>query len=93
MLKLIYFFLLSNQSLNGSLKLALFVFCLLSSLRRLEELQSQIAEEKEKTAHLNEQLLQEQSRKEQELKETRDEHQSQISSLQEKIAKLVSVVH
>lgn len=56
-------------------------------------MQSQIAEEKEKTAHLNEQLLQEQSRKEQELKETRDEHQSQISSLQEKIAKLVSVVH
>lgn len=43
-------------------------------------------------AHLNEQLQQQQSHKEQELKETRDTHQSQISSLQEKIVNLVSVV-
>lgn len=43
-------------------------------------------------AHLNEQLQQELSRKDQELKETRDAHQSQISSLQEKIASLVSHV-
>ncbi len=43
-------------------------------------------------AHLNEQLQQEQSRKEQELRETRDTHQSQISSLQEKIANLVSAI-
>lgn len=43
-------------------------------------------------AHSKEQLQQEQSRKEQELKETRDAHQSQISSLQEKIANLVSIV-
>lgn len=51
-----------------------------------------MAEEKEQVAHLNEQLQQEQSRKEQELKETRDTHQSQIISLQEKIANLVSIV-
>ena len=43
-------------------------------------------------AHLNEQLQQEQSRKELELKETRDTHQSQITSLQEKITTLVSIV-
>lgn len=55
-------------------------------------MQSQVAEEKEKVAHLNEQLQQEQSRKEQELKETRDAHQSQISTLQEKIVTLVSIV-
>lgn len=40
-------------------------------------------------AHSNEQLQQEQSRKEQELKETREAHQSQISNLEEKIANLV----
>lgn len=55
-------------------------------------MQSQLAEEKEKVAHLNEQVQQEQSRKEQELKQTRDTHQSQISSLQEKIADLVSII-
>ncbi|XP_035514473.1 CAP-Gly domain-containing linker protein 1 isoform X5 [Morone saxatilis] len=65
---------------------------LIQKERRLEELQSQLAEEKEKAAHLNEQLQQEQSRKEQELKETRDKHQSQISSLQEKIANLENTV-
>lgn len=43
-------------------------------------------------AHLNEQLQQELSRKDQELKETKETHQSQISSLQEKIVKLVSHV-
>ncbi len=43
-------------------------------------------------AHLNEQLQQEQSHKEQELKDTRDKHQSEISSLQEKITHLVSIV-
>lgn len=40
-------------------------------------------------AHSNEQLQQEQSRKEQELKETREAHQSQISNLEGKIANLV----
>ena len=79
---------LSNLSLSILLKYFLF----LSSLRRLEELQSQLSEEKEKAVHLNEQLQQEQSRREQELKETRDTHQSQISSLQDKIANLVSIV-
>ncbi|XP_076586254.1 CAP-Gly domain-containing linker protein 1 isoform X5 [Chaetodon auriga] len=65
---------------------------LIQKERRLEEFQSQLAEEKEKVAHLNEQLQQEQSHKEQELKETRDAHQSQISSLQEKIVNLEKTV-
>ncbi|CAJ1068185.1 CAP-Gly domain-containing linker protein 1 isoform X5 [Xyrichtys novacula] len=60
--------------------------------RRLEELQNQLTEEKEKVAHLNEQVQQEQSRKEQELKETKDTHQTQINSLQEKIASLEKTV-
>uniref|UniRef100_A0A1A8QSR9 CAP-Gly domain-containing protein n=1 Tax=Nothobranchius rachovii TaxID=451742 RepID=A0A1A8QSR9_9TELE len=61
---------------------------LLQKERRLEELQNQLAEEKERVAHLNEQLQQELSNKEQELKETKDAHQSQINSLQEKMANL-----
>ncbi|XP_022613366.1 CAP-Gly domain-containing linker protein 1 isoform X3 [Seriola dumerili] len=65
---------------------------LIQKERRLEELQSQVAEEKEKVAHFNEQLQQEQSRKEQELKETRDAHQSQLRSLQEKITTLEKAV-
>lgn len=70
------------------------VWCLffVLSLRRLEELQSQLSEEKEKVAHSTEQLQQEKSRKAQELMETRDAHQSQISGLQETIANLVSIV-
>lgn len=43
-------------------------------------------------AHLNEQMQQEQSHKEQELKESRDTYQTEISSLQEKITSLVSIV-
>lgn len=78
---------LSNQSLN------IFVHVIfLSSLRRLEELQSQLAEEKEKAATLNEQLQHQQTHKEQDLKQAREEHQCQISSLQEKIANLVSII-
>ncbi|XP_031164833.1 CAP-Gly domain-containing linker protein 1 isoform X8 [Sander lucioperca] len=65
---------------------------LIQKERRLEELQSQLSEEKEKAVHSNEQLQQEQSRREQELKETRDTHQSQISSLQDKIANLEKTV-
>ncbi|XP_068460998.1 CAP-Gly domain-containing linker protein 1 isoform X4 [Clinocottus analis] len=65
---------------------------LIQKERRLEELQSQLSEEKEKVAHSIEQLQQEQSRKEQELIETRDAHQSQISGLQEKIANLEKIV-
>ncbi|XP_031712144.1 CAP-Gly domain-containing linker protein 1 isoform X5 [Anarrhichthys ocellatus] len=65
---------------------------LIQKERRLEELQSQLSEEKEKVAHSNEQLQQEQSRKEQELMETRDAHQSQISGLQEKVANLEKTV-
>lgn len=41
---------------------------------------------------MDEQLQQEKSRKEQELKDSREKHQSQISSLQEKITHLVSIV-
>lgn len=55
-------------------------------------MQSQLSEEKEKVAHSTEQLQQEKSRKAQELMETRDAHQSQISGLQETIANLVSIV-
>ncbi|XP_034396517.1 CAP-Gly domain-containing linker protein 1 isoform X3 [Cyclopterus lumpus] len=65
---------------------------LIQKERRLEELQSQLSEEKEKVAHSNEQLQQEQLRKEQELMETRDAHQSQISGLQEKIDNLEKTV-
>ncbi|XP_062273009.1 CAP-Gly domain-containing linker protein 1 isoform X3 [Scomber scombrus] len=65
---------------------------LMQKARRLEELQSHLAEEKEKVADLNEKLQQDTSRKNQELKETRDTHQSQISSLQEKIAALEKTV-
>lgn len=43
-------------------------------------------------AQLNEQLQLEKSHKEQELKETRETHHSQISDLQEKIVILVSTV-
>ncbi|KAM6945118.1 CAP-Gly domain-containing linker protein 1 isoform 3-T4 [Lycodopsis pacificus] len=65
---------------------------LIQKERRLEELQSQLSEEKEKVAHSNEQLQQEQSCKEQELIETRDAHQSQISGLQDKVANLEKTV-
>lgn len=51
-----------------------------------------MAEEKEKVAHLNEQLQQEQSSKEQQLKGTTDAHESQICHLQERISVLVSIV-
>ncbi|KAL3063288.1 hypothetical protein OYC64_002960 [Pagothenia borchgrevinki] len=65
---------------------------LMQKERRLEELQSQLTEEKEKVAHSNEQLQQEQTRKEQELKETRDAHQAQMSSLQDNITNLEKAV-
>ncbi|XP_063753394.1 CAP-Gly domain-containing linker protein 1 isoform X4 [Eleginops maclovinus] len=65
---------------------------LMQKERRLEELQGQLTEEKEKVAHSNEQLQQEQARKQQELKEARDAHQSQISSLQENITNLEKTV-
>ncbi|KAM4576946.1 CAP-Gly domain-containing linker protein 1 isoform 4-T4 [Odontesthes bonariensis] len=65
---------------------------LIQKERRLEEQQNQLAEEKEKVANLNEQLQLEQSSKQQELKETRDAHQTQISSLQEKISTLEKTV-
>lgn len=63
----------------------------LSSFRRLDELQSQLAEEKDKVASLNEQLQKEKSHKERELSETKEKHQSQISDLQEKIVNLVGI--
>ena len=43
-------------------------------------------------AHLDEKLQQELSRKEQELKESNDAHDSQMKDLQEKIDSLVSIV-
>ena len=57
--------------------------------RRVEELQSQLAEEKERVAHLTEQQEQELSRREQQLAETKDTFSAQASSLQEKIVHLV----
>lgn len=54
-------------------------------------MQNQLVEEREKVAHLNEQIQLEQSGKDQELRETREAHQSQISSLQEKITTLVGI--
>ncbi|XP_041854486.1 CAP-Gly domain-containing linker protein 1 isoform X4 [Melanotaenia boesemani] len=65
---------------------------LIQKERRLEVLQNEVAEEKEKVAHLNEQLQQEQSSKMQELKEARDSHQTQLSGLQEKITTLEKAV-
>lgn len=53
-------------------------------------MQNQLAEEKENVAHLEE-LQQEQSKREQELKEIRDLHLVQINSLQDKINNLVSI--
>ena len=65
---------------------SLFLLCV---SRRVEELQSQLAEEKERAAHLNEQQAQELSRREQLLAETKDTFSSEASSLQEKISHLV----
>uniref|UniRef100_A0A8C7Z3Z4 CAP-GLY domain containing linker protein 1a n=1 Tax=Oryzias sinensis TaxID=183150 RepID=A0A8C7Z3Z4_9TELE len=58
---------------------------LMQKERRLEELQNQLAEEKEKVAQAKEMLQQELSSKEQQIKETKDAHLNQLSSLQEKI--------
>jgi hypothetical protein len=58
--------------------------------RSLEELQTQLAEEKERAACSEEQQQQEVAQKEQELKAARDEHQGQLSNLQGKITQLVS---
>ena len=57
--------------------------------RRVEELQGQLAEEKERVAHLTEQQEQELSRREQQLAETKETLSSEASGLQEKIAHLV----
>lgn len=78
-----------NMILSVNFLVQIYTFCL---LRRLEELQSQLAEEKDKVALLNEQLQQEKSHNERELQETRESHQSQISGLQEKIVNLVCIV-
>lgn len=86
-LQLIYFSVIKALSRTSCCSL-----CFPSSLRRLEDLQSQLAEEKDTVAQLNEQLQLEKSHKEQELKETRETHHSQISDLQEKIVILVSAV-
>ncbi|XP_055367632.1 CAP-Gly domain-containing linker protein 1 isoform X4 [Betta splendens] len=77
---------------NNSVQLTKMNEDLIQKERRLEELQSQLAEEKEKVAHLNEQLQKEQSLKEQELKENTQNHESQTRSLQEKISTLEETV-
>ncbi|XP_064793333.1 CAP-Gly domain-containing linker protein 1 isoform X6 [Oncorhynchus masou masou] len=56
--------------------------------RSLEELQTQLAEEKERAACSEEQQQQEVAQKEQELKAARDEHHGQLSNLQGKITQL-----
>lgn len=55
-------------------------------------MQSQLAEEREKVAHLDEKVQQEQTRKEQELQESRNAHETQTNSLQEKIVNLVGII-
>ncbi|XP_031685902.1 CAP-Gly domain-containing linker protein 1 isoform X10 [Oncorhynchus kisutch] len=56
--------------------------------RSLEELQTQLTEEKERAACSEEQQQQEVAQKEQELKAARDKHQGQLSNLQGKITQL-----
>ncbi|XP_061674616.1 CAP-Gly domain-containing linker protein 1 isoform X2 [Syngnathoides biaculeatus] len=60
--------------------------------RRLEQLQSQLAEEKKKVDHSNQQHERDLSSKDQELHETRDSCNAQIKKLQEKIATLEECV-
>lgn len=62
-----------------------------SSLRRLEELQGHLAQDKEKVMHLNEKVQQEETLREQDLKETRETYESQISGLHKKITCLVCI--
>lgn len=61
-------------------------------LRRLDELQSQLAEERDKVADVGEQLQKEKSHRERELNEAKEKHQFQISDLQDKVNKLVGIL-
>ncbi|XP_061528411.1 CAP-Gly domain-containing linker protein 1 isoform X2 [Phycodurus eques] len=60
--------------------------------RKLEDLQSELAEEKNKVDHSNEQHEQDLSCKDQQLHETRDSYNAQIKRLQERIATLEECV-
>lgn len=65
-------------------------FCIL--LRRLDELQIQLAEERDKVVDLGEQLQKEKSQREYELNETKEKHQFQLHDLQDNVVKLVGVL-
>lgn len=60
-----------------------------SSDRRLEELQTQLEEQRERVARSEESRRQEQTRAEQELADTKEKLQGEVASLQEKITQLV----
>ena len=60
-----------------------------SPVRWLEELQTQLAEQRERVARSEESRRQEQNRAEQELTDTKEKVQGEVSSLQEKITQLV----
>lgn len=64
-------------------------FCIL--LRWLDELKSQLAEERDKVADLGEQLQKEKMHRERELNEAKEKYQFQISDLQDKVIKLVGI--
>ncbi|KAK7933081.1 hypothetical protein WMY93_003977 [Mugilogobius chulae] len=77
-----------KESGDSSVQLTKMNQDLMHKERRLEELQALLAEEKEKVAQMSEKLQQETAQKEQQLKESTDNHQREISLLQEKIATL-----
>lgn len=59
------------------------------SVRRLEELQTQLAEQRERVARSEESRRQEQAKAEQELSDTKENQQGEVASLQEKVTQLV----
>uniref|UniRef100_H3DEG4 CAP-Gly domain containing linker protein 1 n=1 Tax=Tetraodon nigroviridis TaxID=99883 RepID=H3DEG4_TETNG len=81
-----------KQSGDSSAQLTKMNQDLIEKERKLEDFQSQLAEEKNKVALLNEQAEQEKSHKDRELKETKETHQSQVNDLQEKIRSLEKAV-
>lgn len=81
---LVYFFIIVERFPLKSL-----CFCVM--LRRLDELQSLLVEERDKVANLSEQLQNEKSHRERELDEAKEKHQFQISDLQDKVFKLVGI--
>lgn len=59
--------------------------------RRLDELHSQLVQERDKVADLDEQLQRVKSQSERQLTDTKEKHQSQTRDLQEKVVKLVGI--